>query len=620
MLLPSRIGLTMSSSLLLLFLLFLARGGPQQFIAQAQEFPNPLYTTNQFNTTKSFRQNVCDRYNAYFQNQIPFAEALEGLELSAIIRANQYFELRGDGSIDPEYPGLTGVLMDELARRAKFTWRDSFTTLGAPEGNNSFTDLLLWNVETYDLSVNWWTWNTERRSLGINFPVAWYDASIIMVGKQNLEESGGFDAFSWIAPFDLYVWIMILVCILYSGLVYFFLERIDKKTDKRNLKSNPMNSIFLSGLTFTSHFEFRPRTQPAMLFTLSLSFWAMLTGAAYTANLASFLVVKNTPKLQVSDVKEAVNLGLRLCVYKDTAADDLVSQEFPYANLVRKETEEEIYKGVVEGDCAIALTPDSSWEFWQRKQETNPECALEWIGRTFKQRPAGFATLHDSGQKCTSLLNDVINIHLGEMEEENFIENAWKNHVERTATNEDCSQAGAETLDTASDSSTLNLQNMGGIFILHFSVSIVAILLAVAFKVFKVAEKRDQKDKAKKEQEELRKYNDSIQVAEKWRKSCVGDLQLQNAAEQATAAAADLNGGNYFDSVRVWVNAAEQARAAATDLNGGNSFDSAGDRLEALTLGQAEMKRQLDQKMKTIDSMQEQMSAMMKILQEKKNA
>ena len=48
--------------------------------------------------------------------------------------------------------------------------------------------------------------------------------------------------------------------------------------------------------------------------------------------------------------------------------------------------------GINNGDCTIAVTTAGSWSFWERSLETNPNCNLEWIGRTFRFRPAGFAT------------------------------------------------------------------------------------------------------------------------------------------------------------------------------------------------------------------------------------
>lgn len=83
------------------------------------------------------------------------------------------------------------------------------------------------------------------------------------------------------------------------------------KTWNKSLSHN----IFLSDVNMTTHFLFQPRTDPSRLFTWSLSFWAMLMGAAYTANLASFLVVERSSSvLHVTSLSEAIQSQLKLCV------------------------------------------------------------------------------------------------------------------------------------------------------------------------------------------------------------------------------------------------------------------------------------------------------------------
>lgn len=76
------------------------------------------------------------------------------------------------------------MLMDELANSAGFTWRDSYGAYPGPgEGSNhTWTELLLWMTENFDISVEWWAKTLERLKLGVNFPEGWYDCSYILVG------------------------------------------------------------------------------------------------------------------------------------------------------------------------------------------------------------------------------------------------------------------------------------------------------------------------------------------------------------------------------------------------------------------------------------------------------
>ena len=54
------------------------------------------------------------------------ADALRGLDLHPAIAAAEYVVLDEDGRLDEDYPGLLPTLLDEIARRAGFRWRNSF--------------------------------------------------------------------------------------------------------------------------------------------------------------------------------------------------------------------------------------------------------------------------------------------------------------------------------------------------------------------------------------------------------------------------------------------------------------------------------------------------------------
>ena len=73
---------------------------------------SPTLNINQFNTSITYRTDVCERHDQYLKGEISFRDALKGLNLSVAMRANQYFQLSENStSIDEEYAGLTGVLL-----------------------------------------------------------------------------------------------------------------------------------------------------------------------------------------------------------------------------------------------------------------------------------------------------------------------------------------------------------------------------------------------------------------------------------------------------------------------------------------------------------------------------
>ena len=474
--------------------LFLALTLPSLLVV-SQELPNPSFAVQQFDDTANFRQSFCDEYELVNKGALLLPLALNNTAIRPVLVVGEYFHLDEEtGAINAEYPGLVAVLLDEFCSRAKCTWRDSYAVVDAPDKNHTWTDLLEWTTQSYDLSVDWWAASAERMALGIAFPESWYDADIIMVQKKPTDENNRpFNLWAWLTPFDAGVWGLIIATIVFSGLVYSGLEILDHRADKRNLGTDIAETTFLAAVTFTSHFEFHPRTHAARLFTLSLSFWAMLMGAAYTANLASFLVAQNQLGLILLDVQDAVKTNQPICTYASTQADVAVSQAFPRANYARKDTMEDVFKSVSNGECIVGITTLSAWDHFSRIKKVNEDCQLEWVGRTFEQVPAGFATVADSGTMCTSLLRDVINYHFLAMKTDGFMQAAWETYLQQT-TDWNCIAAGLEEEETEKNG-TLTLQNMGGIFAFHLMLTGAALVIALCTKVVEIRRKQAKKAK-----------------------------------------------------------------------------------------------------------------------------
>jgi hypothetical protein len=124
---------------------------------------NPSIFVDKFDITKIFRTNTCDRQRQIWNGSIAFPDALRGLNLTAVLTDYQYenaedeFFSLVDGKIRQDYPGLFGVMIDEVVRRAGFEWRNSFGTYSPldieKDINKTWTDILFWGIEVYDLSV-----------------------------------------------------------------------------------------------------------------------------------------------------------------------------------------------------------------------------------------------------------------------------------------------------------------------------------------------------------------------------------------------------------------------------------------------------------------------------------
>ena len=130
---------------MMLILLFLAT----LTIVSAQEAP--FFATKKFETTSSHRTDLCERHQQIYSKAIDFEDALRGLNLSVVLTDytdpidKHYFALNGRGVIDPNEVPLFAKILDELGRRAGFSWRNSFgvvTTIDSlEEGSRDYSDL-----------------------------------------------------------------------------------------------------------------------------------------------------------------------------------------------------------------------------------------------------------------------------------------------------------------------------------------------------------------------------------------------------------------------------------------------------------------------------------------------
>jgi hypothetical protein len=438
----------------------------------------------------TYRTNVCDRQRQLFEETILLRHALQGLDLTVAMtnykvpNEDAFFTLV-DGKIKEEDPGLFVVIMDEIARRAEFSWRNSFAAVDpldyAVHFNKSSTDMLEWEVETFDIAADYWSRSVDRMSRGISFPQGWYDGSFILATSESPADDE-FNLWSFLLPFEPTVWVAILGAIFFSGIIYFVLERLEGKSDDRRLERRPLTAIFLAAMTFTGHFEFQPNTNAARLLSFSWTFWALIMGSAYTANMASFLVKRDGVVSLISTIDDAVRLAVPVCVQRGAIIDEILSEKHHELILVRKASEQEMFEGLKKswyggkGGCGLVLTNLGTFQVYQSQKDINSDCSLTSDKRVVLQLPAGFATVVDSGIMCTSLVSYVMDLHLQEMKADGFIDEAWRNHINSISTI-NC-LASANLSSGTEETYSLGLWELGGIFITHAALSALALILA----------------------------------------------------------------------------------------------------------------------------------------------
>merc|ERR1712238_639354 len=114
-----------------------------------------------------------------------------------------------------------------MGERSGCTWRNSYYALSNDLPNDkTYADYVVWITDVYDLAADWWMQSIERLRTGTTFTDVWYDASIIMVGKDEAKQKEPeyrLELWGWLKPFTSTVWVVIVATIFGSAAVYFAL-------------------------------------------------------------------------------------------------------------------------------------------------------------------------------------------------------------------------------------------------------------------------------------------------------------------------------------------------------------------------------------------------------------
>lgn len=420
-------------------------------------FQTPMYTPR-----VTHRQDFCPRYELFQQGKLEMRDLLQNISLHPLItQENYFFYNASNGGMNLDHPGLLADLLDELAERAGFTWRTSFGVMTEEDiirSNRSWTSALLWAIETYDVAVDWWNYSLERMEKGVAYIEPWFDGSVIVIGiDHDKNGNSGPDKttialWNWLKPFTPGVWWLIIFNIFGSALVYMFIEYMHQEREERSYKQWFGDNLYLSSLNFSQNFQYAPRNTAGRIFGISMSLWALLITATYTANLASMLVEENTPTLIIETLEQIAGLDIPVCTYKGTTGDDIIRKEYTNVRRVPKNTELEAYQGLRKGECGFVATYHDNWLMYQGFSEFNPQCNLEWIGngRVVEIIKSGFAVKADSGNLCTSIVKDVLNIHMIEIIKEGVLEKIWQKHRDHVQ-DKNCSNTGTNEGDTDTD-------------------------------------------------------------------------------------------------------------------------------------------------------------------------
>jgi hypothetical protein len=111
------------------------------------------------------------------------------------------------------------------------------------------------------------------------------------------------------------------------------------------------------------------------------------------------------PGFQLTTIEDAIDRNFRICIETATASADFMKTNYPQADLVRCDTDGDMYLALKNKECEIIVSYSNLFEQYELKLEYNPNCNLVWEGRQVHELYQSFATKVDPGIKCSSLVS-----------------------------------------------------------------------------------------------------------------------------------------------------------------------------------------------------------------------
>ena len=108
------------------------------------------------------------------------------------------------------------------------------------------------------------------------------------------------------------------------------------------------------------------------------------------------------------------------------------------------------------------------------EHDSDGDCKRAKVGEPDLVQAGGFAVKGDDS-KCSSLLFTVLDYHLGDMVAEDAIQREWKRHRDLIADNV-CTLGGG---DTDEELRALTIKDLDGVFILHATLMVVALIVCI---------------------------------------------------------------------------------------------------------------------------------------------
>ncbi|CAG9465213.1 unnamed protein product [Pedinophyceae sp. YPF-701] len=199
-------------------------------------------------------------------------------------------------------------------------------------------------------------------------------------------------------------------------------------------------------------------------------FLVLLTISAYTANLATFLIVRSQPESSINGIGDLLGRRIPTCVQFDTGLGEFVSSKYPSLNSVRSRWSDGIDNVEANRCTAIIMALYDA----QLALTSGAGCSLAVQGQPLVDLGGAWAYSPSSEAGCGPQVMVVMDSLLAQLSEEGVMAELWEPYVQRQCA-ADLESEGA----SASNKVTLSLDGFSGPFLVYGCATFLLICCSI---------------------------------------------------------------------------------------------------------------------------------------------
>jgi len=228
--------------------------------------------------------------------------------------------------------------------------------------------------------------------------------------------------------------------------------------------------------------------------SIAWGFVVVVILAAYTANLATTLIVDSSSSSTLESLTQAEENGYAVCVEKGSIYATWLKENYPGIDLVYKSSYSDLYEAISSGTCAGAFLESAKTDL-----ALGLYCdELDIVETTYFYAGGGFAV---TPYGCGPFILSALNTYLLDMDFNGDLDLLWDDTIDDYAGGS-CTESLSSDDDDDDDDVTLGVHSFLGLFMLYLFVSIS---LSIAQRIEHSAwfERQMQKWSSRKEQNKV---------------------------------------------------------------------------------------------------------------------